>query len=159
MAENTENNVVQFGITVDDGLRRVPITNTLGDEIGVFYFRPTDIGIIKRFNTMAERFDDITKPLEALGVDSDGKDDSLDESQMEALKEAEKRLYEAVNELFDSDAAGAFFGKMNPFSPVNGVFYCETVLQAVGEFINKQFETETAKFSKRVEKYTRRGKK
>ena len=151
-----ENNVAPLSIVVDDGLRRVPITNTLGDEIGVFYFRPTDVGIIERFNHMAERFDDITKPLEAIGnTDSD----TLDDAQVEALKEAEKRLCEAVNELFGADAASAFFGKMNPFSPVNGVFYCETVLQAVGDFINAQFATETAKFSKRVEKYTKRNKK
>ena len=38
----------EMSITVDDGSVRVPIKNLYGDEIGVFYFRPTDLGIIDR---------------------------------------------------------------------------------------------------------------
>ena len=72
---------------------------------------------------------------------------------------AEKRLYAAVNELFGGDAAGAFFGRMHPFSPVNGAFYCEQVLGVVGKFISDQFDAETAKFKKRVAKYARGAKK
>ncbi len=136
-------------IVVDDGSRRVPIQNAQGEEIGVFSFHPTDIGIIGRYNRMVERFDEITKPLEQFaGEDED--------RQAEALREAEKRLYAAVNELFGGDAAGAFFGSMHPFSPVGGVFYCETVLKAVGEYISAQFDEETAKFSGRAAKYLKK---
>ena len=84
---------------------------------------------------------------------------SAEEEQIAALKEAEKRLYEAVNELFGGDFAGAFFGKVNPFSPVNGSFYCEEALRSVGEFISQQFDAETAKFAERVSKYTNRAKR
>ena len=138
-------------IVVDDGSRRVPIQNAEGEEIGVFRFHPTDIGIIDRYNRMVARFDEITRPLEQFaGEDED--------RQAEALREAEKRLYEAVNELFGGDAAGAFFGGMHPFSPVGGVFYCEAVLKAVGEYISEQFDAETAKFSGRAAKYLKGGK-
>ncbi len=59
-------------IVVDDGSRRVPIQNAQGEEIGVFTFHPTDIGIIGRYNRMVERFDEITKPLEQFaGEDED----------------------------------------------------------------------------------------
>ncbi len=137
-------------IVVDDGSRRVPIQNAQGEEIGVFRFHPTDIGIIERYNRMVERFDEITKPLERfVGEDED--------KQAEALKEAEKRLFEAVNELFGGDAAGAFFGSMHPFSPVGGAFYCEAVLKAVGEYISGQFDAETARFSGRTAKYLKDG--
>ena len=140
-------------ITVDDGSRRVPIHNIHGEEIGVFYFHPTDIGIIERYNRMVGRFDEITKPLEGFAGDES------DAAQAEALREAEKRLYEAVNGLFGGDAAGAFFGNMHPFSPVGGAFYCEAVLKAVGEYISGQFDAETAKFSDRAKQYlTERGK-
>ena len=61
--------------------------------------------------------------------------------------------------LFRSNAAEAFFGSMHPFSPVNGVFYCEAVLQAVGEYISAQFDAETVRFSERVSKYTKGVKK
>ncbi len=139
-------------IVVDDGCRRVPIQNAQGEEIGVFRFHPTDIGIIERYNRMVEQFDEITKPLERFA----GEDEAR---QAEALREAEKRLYEAVNELFGGDAAGAFFGGMHPFSPVGGAFYCEAVLKAVGEYISAQFDAETAKFSNRAAKYLRGAEK
>ena len=151
MAENMKKELA--AITVDDGSRRVPIHNIHGEEIGVFYFHPTDIGIIGRYNRMVDRFDEITKPLEGFAGDES------DEAQAGALREAEKRLYEAVNELFGGDAAGAFFGGMHPFSPVGGAFYCEAVLKAVGEYISGQFDAETARFSDRAARYlAERGK-
>ena len=153
MAENVKN--TSLGIVVDDGYKRVPITNTYGDEIGVFYFNPTDIGILERYNKMAATFDAITEPLNAV---ADVEDDD-NEEYIKALDEAKERLYAAVNELFGGDAAGAFFGKVNPFSPMDGQFYCEQVLQRVGEFISEQFDAETAKFAERVKKYTNRAQR
>ena len=149
MAEN-----MNFAITVDDGSRRVPILNMDGEEIGAFRFHPTDIGIIDRYNRLAEQFDAITEPLEGLNLAEDGSADLTAPEVMSALGEAERRLYEAVNGLFGSDgAAAAFFGTMHPFSPVNGEFYATQVLQKVGQFIGAQFDTETRAMSKRAKKY------
>ena len=54
MSENTKNTNTApeqaqkpLRVTVDDGGVRVPIENKLGEEIGVFYFRPTDMGMIE----------------------------------------------------------------------------------------------------------------
>lgn len=150
---------IPMEIVVDDGSRRVPIKNKDGEEVGMFKFHPTDIGIIERYNRMAETFDAIVEPLEAVNTGEDGDEEDTEARQLEALAEAEKRLYAAVNELFGGDAASAFFGSMHPFSPVEGNFYCETVLQAVGQFISAQFDTETKKMSARVEKYTNRAQR
>ena len=149
MAEKAKKGMA--AIVVDDGSRRVPIVNVDGEEIGVFRFHPTDIGIIERYNDMVSRFDEITEPLKGFAGEAD------EAKQAEALKEAEKRLFEAVNELFGGDAAGAFFGGMHPFSPVGGAFYCEAVLKAVGEYISGQFDAETARFSGRTAKYLKDG--
>lgn len=152
MADNMKN--MNFAITVDDGSRRVPIMNMDGEEIGAFRFHPTDIGIIDRYNHMAEQFDAITEPLEGLNVPEDGQMDVTDPALSAALDEAQARLYAAVNGLFGSeDAAAAFFEKMHPFSPVNGEFYATQVLQRVGEFIGAQFDTETKAMSKKAKKY------
>lgn len=151
MSDNITN--LNLSISVDDGSRRVPIKNTLGEEIGCFTFRPTDIGIVERFNRMASQFDAITKPLEAL---DDGVVDLDDPKYAEALKEAETRLFAAVDELLGGDVAGAFFGSMHPFSPVNGEFYCTQVLNILGQFIGQQFDHETASFSAKAKKYARR---
>ena len=157
MAEDIKK--IGLSITVDDGFQRIPINNKYGDEIGVFYFNPTDIGIIERYNTLAETFDAITEPLQAVEAASDGTDDEIEARQMEALTAAKERLYDAVDELFGGNAAEAFFGKVHPFSPVDGKFYCEIVLQTVGQFISDQFDVETKKMSARVEKYTNRAQR
>ena len=147
---------MNMNITVDDGSVRVPINNTFGDEIGVFYFRPTDIGIIDRYNRMIGKFDEITKPLEDVSITENGEADEMaSPEEIAALHEAESRLYAALDEMFGGNMAEAFFGKMHPFSPVNGSFYCENAIEAVGRFISKQFETETDKMNKKVAKYTK----
>ena len=150
-------------IVVDDGSVRVPIENALGEEIGAFTFRPTDIGIVKRYNEAAEKFPAVVEPLGEAGINPDGTADESVEGSMEAIGEAENRLYDLCNYIFGGDMAGAFFGKMNPFSPVNGRFYCEIAIENLGRFITAQFDEETEKVSTRVKAYTdgykKRGRK
>lgn len=157
MAED-KNNIRNFPnnpaeIVIDDGSVRVPIKNRQGEELGVFFFRPTDMGMIDRYNQLAGDFEKITAPLENLDINSDGTADG-DEASMAALREAEQRLYDACNQLFGGNMAEAFFGKMHPFSPVNGRFYCENALEAVGAYISRQFAREVKKVNSRVDKYT-----
>ena len=156
----SEDKMMKQAITVDDGSRRVPILNVHGEEIGVFHFHPTDIGIIQRFNELAGAFDSITEPLEAVSGSDGEAVDIADPKYAAALKEAGDRLYGAVDALFGgAGAAEAFFGNMHPFSPVNGEFYCTQVLNAVGAYIGAAFDTETARFSDRARKYARKAEK
>lgn len=141
-------------IVIDDGSVEVPIKNKRGEQLGVFYFRPTDIGFIDRYNQTVGKFDDITAPLESVNINSDGTADENEQAETEALREAEKRLFEACDYMFDGNMSEAFFGSMHPFSPVNGRFYCEHALEAVGNYISAQFDMETDKIKKRVERYT-----
>lgn len=156
MAEQNIKNITQGfdEIVVDDGSVKVPIRNKHGDEIGVFFFRPTDFGIIDRFNNLAESFDKIVEPLENINIKPDGTVDEKNEAEYDAMKEAEKRLYTACDALFDGNMSEAFFGKMHPFSPIGGKFYCENVLSAVGSFISRQFAKEVKKVNSRVDRYT-----
>ena len=164
MADNIKNDATAMMIQVDDGIRRIPITNSIGQEIGVFFFRPTDMGIIDRYNRMMEQFDDVLKPLENASIGTDGKAaDPTDEETAAAIAKATENLSRLLDELFDGNFAEAFFGKMNPFSPVGGKFYCEGAIEAVGNFIEAAFGTEVEAMSKRTQKYTapyqRRGRK
>ena len=142
----------KFEIVVDDGSVEVPISNTLGERIGMFRFRPTDFNIIKRYHEISEKFGDVVSPIIDADIDKDG--EGTDEQSIEILNEAQAKLFELVDYLFDGNAAEAFFGKMNPFSPVRGKFYCEYALNAVGEFISKQFDEELSAITTRVGKYT-----
>ena len=149
MADNINNIII-----VDDGSVKVPIHNKQNDEIGVFYFRPTDIGIVERFNNLVDEFEKVTKPLENVDIKADGTVDENNEVAVTAMSEAEARLFAACDKLFGGNMSEAFFGSMHPFSPINGRFYCENVLNAVGAYISKQFARETKKINSRVEHYT-----
>ena len=138
MEENIQKND-EF-LVIDDGSKRVPIRNLEGEEIGVFRFRPTDFGIVKRYNETVARLSEIVEPLE--NDDSD-----------EAFEKAKKALYEACDYIFGGNMSEAFFGRVSPFSPVNGRFYCEQALEVVGDYIGKQFDAEVKKIRKRVSKY------
>lgn len=142
------------GIAVDDGSVEVPVRNLQNEEIGVFVFRPTDIGILDRFDKVIKDFDEITKPLVNVNIAPDGTVDEKNEAEKAAMKDAEKRLYDACNYLFGGNFAEAFFGKMHPFSPVKGRFYCENALNMVGKFISEQFDREVKQVNARAERYT-----
>ena len=147
-------NTAALNITVDDGMRAVPITNILGVEIGKFYFRPTDIGIIDRYNEIIEKVPDVFKPLENVNIKSDGTAGSDDEMQI--LKESETKLYELCDYLFNGNLSEAFFGSMHPFSPLeSGMFYCENALDSVGKFIAAQFQRSVKGVEKRISGYTK----
>lgn len=143
-----------IGIVVDDGTEEVPISNLRGQRVGVFYVRPTDIGIVRRYDEFLKGFDAILEPIQQVNLNSDGSARDNDDQTMEALNEAEKRLADKLNALFDGNFAEAFFGKMNPFSIVGGRFYCEVAIEAVGAYIQKRFDHEMTLAQNRVEKYT-----
>lgn len=161
MAENTKNTNTApeqaqkpLCVTVDDGSVEVPIRNKRGEEIGVFYFNPTDLAMIDRYNAMVDEFDNITAPLENININPDGTVDENNEAALSAMREAVKNLYTACDKLFAGNMSEAFFGKTHPFSPINGHFYCENALEAVGQFISKQFARETKQINSRVAHYT-----
>ena len=104
---------------------------------------------------MAAEFDDIIKPLENINIKADGTANEESVDELEALREAEKRLYEACDKVFGGNMSEAFFGKMHPFSIINGRFYCENALEGVGAYISTRFDREVKKVNNRVEKYTR----
>lgn len=139
-------------LVVDDGSITVPIKNTIGEAVGEFKFRPADFNIVNRYNEISEKFADVIKPLAEANITANG--EGADESSIKILNEVEENLFDLVDYLFDGNAAEAFFGKMHAFSPVDGKFYCENVLNAVGEFISRKFDAEIKKMNARIDKYT-----
>ena len=151
MSEETKNNVMQ--LTVDDGSRRYEIKNTLGDVVGEFTLTPTDLGIYERYAKMQEEIEAIVKPIEEMGEDADML------KFADATEATKERLYAAINKMFGGDVAGKLFGRLHPFTPVDGRFYFDRVLEVVGAQINAVFESEAAKFGAHVEKYTNRAQR
>lgn len=151
MSEEIKNNVMQ--LTVDDGSRRYEIKNTFGDVVGEFTLTPTDLGIYERYARMQEEIEAIVKPIEEMGEDADML------KFADATEATKERLYAAINKMFGGDVAGKLFGRLHPFTPVDGRFYFDRVLEVVGAQINAVFESEAAKFGDHVEKYTNRAQR
>lgn len=139
-------------IIIDDGLEEVKVKNKFGEEIGKFYFRPTDIGILTRYREAVDTFDEITKPLEEANIGTSGEGET--DKDEKAIAEAQHILFDKFNYIFGGNFAEAFFGSINPFSPVGGKFYCEQAIEMVGKYISNRFEKEAKASQKRVSKYT-----
>jgi hypothetical protein len=56
--------------------------------------------------------------------------------------------------MLGADSRTAFFAKTHAFSPVGGRFYCECVIEAIGAFISKKFDTEINAMSKNINRHT-----
>lgn len=129
-----------------DNREWIEIVNTKGDSMGGFYWNPTDLDIVKRYEKVAEEFTNIQIP----------KDDD-----MEALCVASDK----VSELFDyflnsSHASEQLFAGANPFTPrPEGIFLCEYVMDAVCAYIEKELDVRIRKTNARIKKYTEKYKK
>ena len=65
--EQNQNEQQPLAIVLDDRKISVPVVNTLGEQIGVFRFDPTDIGMVERYNEVAEKFTSALQNIESAG--------------------------------------------------------------------------------------------
>lgn len=145
-------------IVIDDGFKKIPIENMHGEQIGTFYFNPTDVGIIDRYNRLAKEFGEITEPM-GRNAPEDATDEEKLDFDVRMKKESTERLFAACNDLFGGDFASAFFGTTDPWSPVDGMFYCEKAITLIGDFISQQFDEQVEKMNERVNKYANRAQR
>lgn len=138
-------------ITIDDGTREYEIQNTYGKTIAVVHFRPGDISLADRYQTMRESFGEIVKPLADIDIAADGTAES--DAGIEAIRKADAAFREKLQELLDSDDMGEVFKQRNPFSSVGGRFFCEVVLDALGGIIGDVMAEEAEASRKRTAKY------
>ena len=154
-----ENNIVPVSnqveedvIVVNDGLRLVKVQNSLGEVIGQFKFNPTDINIVNRYNEISEQFGEVVKPLENASITSDG--EGADDDSVAILNKAEEKMIELMDYMMNCDSRAAFFSKTHLFTPTGGAFYCENVINAIGDFITAKFDSEVKKVNARIDKHT-----
>lgn len=144
-------NEANNSIVIDDGMERVPMINKLGQEIGAFYLRPTDINIINRFNESVQEFEKVVEPLENIDLNPDGTSDS--EIGLKVIEECKIRLYELCDKIFGLKMSEDFFASVHPFSIIGGKLYCENALNALGQYISRKNNSEVKRFSSRISKY------
>lgn len=136
---------------VDDGTREIPLVNQFGKLICNVYIRPADFSIIDRYNDLMKDFDKVVAPLKDLNIKSDGTAEF--DHDWQTLKAVETELKARINALFDMEEADDIFAKRNAFSSVGGQFFCERVLNALGEVIVTAIEEESEASRNRMAKY------
>ena len=148
MAVKKANNTT---IVIDDGTREIPILNKFGQEICKIYIRPSDWSILDRYKAFMASFDDVVKPLEDVGIKADGT--AQFEKDWEAIKGVEAEVKRRIDALLDTKCSDGIFATRNAFSIIGGRFYCEIILDAIGEIIERTLQEETAASAKRMNKY------
>ena len=137
---------------VDDGTREIPLLNQYGKEICKVYFRPADFSILERVDEVAARLPSKLSALSGIELTNDGK--AKKETDLGILKEAEEIVKKEFNYLLDMDEADAIFAKRSAFSCVGGRFFCQLVLDALGDVVTNAVQEEAALAQKRMAKYT-----
>ena len=138
-------------IIVDDGTRKIPITNQLGQTICTIRFRPGDIAIVDRFKTMQAAVQDLFKPLTEIDINRDGTADT--DAEWEIIKGVEAELIAQLNTLLDIDNAAEIFKTRNPFSRVGGEFFATNFINAIGKLIADTINEENDSTTKKLSKY------
>lgn len=136
---------------VDDGTREIPLKNKFGKLICKIYMRPADLSILDRYDQLTSDLEGLVAPLKALDLKSDGTPSF--EDGWGAVKQAENELKRRINAVFDMDEADEIFAKRNPFSSVGGRYFCENVIEALGNIIIEATNAEMQKSSARMAEY------
>lgn len=157
-------------IRVNDGSKIYQIVNQNNEELGVFRFNPTDMGMLEKYNDVVER---ISKVLQGLGggetevpalpaPEGEGKapvDEGEDPAAAVSLlsrqtKEAMDEIKAAVDELFGYDTS-SFWAVCSPLTPLaNGQFFIENVMDAVAQVIEKEMGQRAKKVQSKMRAYT-----
>lgn len=136
---------------IDDGTREIPLVNKFGKLICNIYIRPADLSILDRYKQLTTDFQTIVEPLKDINIGNDGT--ASFEEDWKILKAVEAEMKQRINALFDMDEADEIFAKRNPFSSVGGKFFCESVIETIGNLIADAVEEEMELSRKRTEKY------
>lgn len=143
--------IKEYKGVIDDGTREIPLVNKFGQLICKIHIRPSDWSILDRFEAFKTDFANVVKPLSDISIKNDGT--AAFDEDWRVLKSVEQEIKRRVNELFDMDDADDIFAKRNPLSSVNGKFFCESVIETLGDLVAEAVNEEAEKTRQRTEKY------
>lgn len=138
---------------LDDGTKEVSFCNQYGQEIGKIHIRSGDISILDRYDELLKDFEKLTAPLKEVELRNDGT--SSFDKDWEIIKGVEQEFIKRINAVFDMEDGANLFKNRNAFSTINGHFYIENVIMALGEVVSQEIAHESELAQKRVEKYTK----
>ncbi|MCI8955625.1 MAG: hypothetical protein HFG29_01400 [Eubacterium sp.] len=128
-------------ISFEEGYKEFSIN---GDEKRVIRFNPKDFGILTRMQSTLSDFSELEKKLK----------ESNEENFVEALRDAEKTIYEKMDEVFNADVHDIIFNHQSPIALVGGEFLFMRVINAIIPIMEKEINEERKESEKRMAKYT-----
>ena len=141
----------QYEYVFDDGTREIVLRNKFERIICKVHFRPADFSILDRLNLLKTDFKEIVKPLKQININANG--EAAFQKDWAIMKGVEAALIDRLNALFDMDDCGEIFKNRLAFSSVNGKFYAELVIEALGNIVIDAVNEEMEKSKARTDEY------
>lgn len=118
------------------------------DENAVIRVKTTDFSLIDRLSKLKDNVSAIVKEMEAVKKSEDA------DTILTALAEADQKIKQELDRVFDDNVAAVVFGDMNCLSFAGGQPVAMNFLEAIIPQISKDFEKEKKASDKRIKKYT-----
>lgn len=145
-------------IRLNTGLKAYKILDEMDNEIGVIRFRPTDNGIVYRFQDVSKalqkKYSEVVNIIETL-KDSDIEDDKL----IELTRELDDYCKEQIDFLFNANVSKELFSVISPTSFISDgtESYITHIIEKICPVILEEIEKNQKTKTKYSEKY--KGKK
>lgn len=129
-------------IIIDDGRKHYEIADSAGNVRGEIAFNPSDFGLIERMKKLQER---LTEYIDGIPEDA----------TPEMLYEADLKIREELNTLFDSDVSTVIFGNTNCLTSCGGCSLLEKAIKSLIDIVTIELRNEVKKSNARINKYTK----
>lgn len=126
-------------VVIDDGTKEYIFKNMQGKEFAKFSFNPTDVGMLERYDKVADTF----------------KSFEFDESKpvSEQVTELNSKLKEQFNYLVGKDISSELFSNYTPCTIfANGDFFAEVAFNHIGQFIESEMNIRLDKKLAKIKK-------
>lgn len=124
-------------ISFEEGYKEFQINN---DPNRVLRFNPRDMNLMPKIENAKKEIDEFTKTIK-------------DKDDVEAIKLANTKLKEIVDDIFYEGSFEIIFGEQSPLTLIGGKTIFERFFEAVGNVIKPYVEKEKELSNKRLKKY------
>lgn len=132
-------------ITINDGLKTYEIKNQKGELLSEISFNPNDSDLMERYSEGLKKLK--SKENEFYKDGKQSIEDMIAENEF---------VKQTIDEIFNAPVSEKFFSIMGVRSIINGKFYFEFVLEALGRIIKEEGNKQKMAMKKRIEKYGKR---
>ncbi len=125
-----------------------------GDNNRILYLDTSDVNIVSRMREILPKLSKLAnEAAEKLSVNVEDTEESLAQTA-DTLKEIDAKMRVLIDELFDSNVSEVCAQGVNLFSPHDGKFTYEHIIDVIGNLYTDNIAREMDKLNSRISKYT-----